>query len=117
MCFINCYGSQIRVIQTAKVFLTRRSKSYISYLFQVTTMSLKGNSYVTIKKMREEGYDIQMKLKTTLPTGLLAIGEGSTFYMLLLENGRLNLRSSILNRIEGVSAGSGLNNSNWQRVS
>lgn len=79
-------------------------------------MSLRGSSHVKIKKTREEGYDISFKVKTTLPNGLLAIGEGLTYYMLLLQNGRLNLRSSLLNRIEGVSAGSGLNDSKWQRV-
>ncbi|XP_054270391.1 protein crumbs isoform X2 [Macrosteles quadrilineatus] len=81
-----------------------------------TTMSLNGTSYVMINTSREEGYDIQFRFKTTLPNGLLAIGKGPTFYILQLQHGRLNLQSSILNKLEGVFIGSGLNNSSWQKV-
>ncbi|CAD6227610.1 GSCOCG00001288001-RA-CDS, partial [Cotesia congregata] len=44
------------------------------------------------------------------------MGKGTTFYILELVDGKLNLHSSILNRWEGVFIGSGLNNSKWQRV-
>ncbi|XP_044596826.1 protein crumbs isoform X1 [Cotesia glomerata] len=82
----------------------------------VTTMSLSGSSYVMINTSRDEGYDIQFRFRTTLPNGLLAMGKGTTFYILELVDGKLNLHSSILNRWEGVFIGSGLNNSKWQRV-
>ncbi|KAK9511458.1 hypothetical protein O3M35_000110 [Rhynocoris fuscipes] len=83
---------------------------------KVTTMSLNGSSYVMVNTTREEGYDIQLRFKTTLPNGLLAIGKGSTFYILELVQGRLNLHSSLLNKWEGVFIGSKLNDSNWQKV-
>lgn len=70
-----------------------------------------------INVSREEGYDISFRFKSTLPDGLLAIGKGPTFYILQLQQGRLNLQSSILNKLEGVFIGSGLNNSSWQKVS
>ncbi|CAL7947161.1 unnamed protein product [Xylocopa violacea] len=82
----------------------------------VTTMSLNGSSYVLVNTTRDEGYDIQFRFRTTLPNGLLAIGKGSTFYILELVNGKLNLHSSLLNKWEGVFIGSGLNDSTWQKV-
>ncbi|XP_012286967.1 protein crumbs isoform X2 [Orussus abietinus] len=83
----------------------------------VTTMSLSGiNSYIMVNTTRDEGYDIQFRFRTTLPSGLLAMGKGSTFYILELVNGRLNLRSSLLNKWEGVFIGGGLNDSHWQKV-
>ncbi|XP_046739798.1 protein crumbs-like isoform X2 [Diprion similis] len=82
----------------------------------VTTMSLQGSSYVLVNTTRDEGYDIQFRFRTTLPNGLIAMGKGSTFYILELVNGKLNLHSSILNRWEGVFIGTGLNNSQWQKV-
>lgn len=82
----------------------------------VTTMSLRGNSYVKVNTTRDEGYDIQFRFRTTLPNGLIAMGKGTTFYILELVNGKLNLHSSILNRWEGVFIGSGLDDSSWQKV-
>lgn len=82
----------------------------------VTTMSLRGTSYILVNTTRDEGYDIQFRFRTTLPNGLLAIGKGSTFYILELVNGKLNLHSSLLNKWEGVFIGSGLNDSTWQKV-
>ncbi|XP_015599265.1 protein crumbs isoform X2 [Cephus cinctus] len=82
----------------------------------VTTMSLSGSSYIMVNTSRDEGYDIQFRFRTTLPNGLLAIGKGSTFYILELVNGKLNLHSSLLNKWEGVFIGSGLNDSTWQKV-
>lgn len=79
-------------------------------------MSLNGSSYVLVNTTRDEGYDIQFRFRTTLPNGLLAIGKGSTFYILELVNGKLNLHSSLLNKWEGVFIGSGLNDSTWQKV-
>lgn len=83
----------------------------------MTTMSLSGKSYASVNTTRDEGYDIQFRFKTTLSDGLLAIGRGSTYYILELVHGRLNLHSSLLNKWEGVFIGSGLNDSTWQKVS
>ncbi|XP_044019722.1 protein crumbs isoform X2 [Aphidius gifuensis] len=82
----------------------------------ITTMSLSESSRVMVNTTREEGYDIQFRFRTTLPNGLLAMGKGTTFYILELANGKLNLHSSILNKWDGVYIGSGLNNSKWQKV-
>ena len=92
-----------------------KRKNYI--IFQVTTMSLNGTSQILVNTTRDEGYDIQFRFKTTLRSGLLAIGKGATYYILELANGKLNLHSSLLNKWEGVFIGSNLTNSKWQRVS
>lgn len=84
---------------------------------KVTTMSLSRNSQVSVSTFRDEGYDIQLRFKTTLGDGLLALGKGLTYYILELSRGRLNLHSSLLNKWEGVFIGSNLNDSNWQKVS
>ncbi|RZF34933.1 hypothetical protein LSTR_LSTR011427 [Laodelphax striatellus] len=84
---------------------------------QSTTMSLTGSSsYIMANTTREEGYEIHFRFKTTLPNGLLALGRGSTFYFLELVQGKLNLHSSLLNKWEGVTIGSKLNDGNWQKV-
>nr|CAH7754904.1 unnamed protein product [Callosobruchus chinensis] len=83
---------------------------------QKTTMSLNGNSLITVNSTKEEGYDIQFRFKTTLGDGLLALGKGITYYILELSKGRLNLHSSLLNKWEGVFIGSNLNDSKWQKV-
>lgn len=80
-------------------------------------MSLSGNSSITVNTTREEGYDIQFRFKTTLGDGILALGQGQTYFILELSRGRLNLHSSLLNKWEGVFIGSNLNDSNWQKVS
>ncbi|KAK9712540.1 Laminin G domain [Popillia japonica] len=82
----------------------------------VTTISLSGNTLITVNTTRDEGYDIQLRFKTTLSDGVLAVGTGQTYYVLELSKGRLNLRSSLLNKWAGVFIGSSLNNSEWQRV-
>lgn len=82
-----------------------------------TTMSLVASSLMTVNTSRDEGYDINLEFKTTLPNGILAFGNGnSSSYILELINGRLNLHSSLLNKWEGVFIGSGLNDSKWQKV-
>ncbi|XP_050663948.1 protein crumbs-like [Leptidea sinapis] len=83
---------------------------------QITTMSLERSSYVEVNTSREEGYDISFRFKTTLGSGLLAMGRGLTYFFLELSNGRLNLHSSLLNKWEGVFIGSNLNDSEWQKV-
>jgi protein crumbs len=88
----------------------------MNIVLQVTTMSLSGSSYILVNTTREEGYDIQFRFKTTLSSGLLAIGKGSTYYILELAHGKLNLHSSLLNKWEGVFIGSKLSDSHWQKV-
>ncbi|OWR48962.1 crumbs [Danaus plexippus plexippus] len=83
---------------------------------KITTMSLEKFSYAEVNTSREEGYDISFRFKTTLGSGLLAMGRGLTFFFLELSEGRLNLQSSLLNKWEGVFIGSNLNDSNWQKV-
>lgn len=87
---------------------------------KITTISLITSSLITVNTTRDEGYDIQLRFKTTLPNGILAFGTGtfgtSYSYILGLVNGRLNLHSSLLNKWEGVFIGSHLNDSKWQKV-
>lgn len=79
-------------------------------------MSFNGSSYAAINTTREEGYDLQFRFRTTLSDALLTVGKGTTYYFLRLAGGRLNLISSLLNKLEGVSVGAKLNNSEWQKV-
>lgn len=84
---------------------------------KVTTFSMATNSLITVNTSREEGYEIHLQFRTTLPNGILAFGNGNPYsYILELVNGRLNLHSSLLNKWEGVFIGSGLNDSLWQKV-
>ncbi|KAJ8978000.1 hypothetical protein NQ317_004545 [Molorchus minor] len=68
-----------------------------------TTMSLSGNSLVTVNTTRDEGYDIQFRFKTTLGDGLLALGTSESAF-------------KSVEPVGGVFIGSNLNDSNWQRV-
>lgn len=89
-----------------------------------TTLSLSKQSLVTVNTNRNEGYDINLRFRTTLPNGILVFGSGSVGgsveslnrFILELVNGRLNLHSPLLNKWEGVFIGSGLNNSEWHKV-
>ncbi|XP_023158448.1 protein crumbs isoform X2 [Ceratitis capitata] len=88
---------------------------------KTTTISMVVSSLITVKTQREEGYDINLQFKTTLPNGVLAFGTSighnePVSYILELINGRLNLHSSLLNKWEGVFIGSKLNDSNWHKV-
>ncbi|XP_068155556.1 protein crumbs isoform X3 [Drosophila tropicalis] len=88
---------------------------------KTTTLSMVVSSLITVKTQREEGYDINLQFRTTLPTGVLAFGTSGgqnepVSYILELINGRLNLHSSLLNKWEGVFIGSKLNDSRWHKV-
>ncbi|XP_062121853.1 protein crumbs isoform X5 [Drosophila sulfurigaster albostrigata] len=88
---------------------------------KTTTLSMVVSSLITVKTQRDEGYDINLQFKTTLPNGVLAFGTSGgqnepVSYILELINGRLNLHSSLLNKWEGVFIGSKLNDSNWHKV-
>jgi protein crumbs len=100
-------------------------------------LSFAGNlSKVSVTTYREEGYDIQFRFRTTLESGQLVEGQGSalfnlykssdfqfvhvdrnpSLFFLELVSGRLNLHTSLLNRIEGVFIGSQLNDGKWKHV-
>ena len=82
----------------------------------VTTFSFKGNSYVSVESDQEEFYELSFRFRTTLANGLLAIGQGSTFFTLQLEDGKLRLHSSMLREFSGVTIGQNLSNTEWQKV-
>ena len=82
----------------------------------LTTFSFKGDSYVSVQSEREEGYELSFRFRTTLSNGVVAIGQGSTFFTLQLDNGKLKLHSSMLREYEGVIIGENLNNTQWQKV-
>ena len=82
----------------------------------LTTISFKGDSYLSVESDREEGFELFFQFRTTLPNGLLAIGQGDSFFTLQLKEGRLNLHSSMLNLFDGVSIGENLANTDWQKV-
>ena len=42
-----------------------------------TTMSFKGDSYVSVESERAEGFELFFRFRTTLRNGLLAIGDGN----------------------------------------
>ena len=82
-----------------------------------TTFSLSGNSYIKVYSNRTEGYELQMRFRTTLGNGLLATGTGNKFFNLQLVGGRLVLKSDIVSRYkDGLSIGRELNNAEWHGV-
>lgn len=44
------------------------------------------------------GYELAFRFRTTLPNGILAVGQGETYIKLELLKGQLNLHSSLLNK-------------------
>ena len=81
-----------------------------------TTVSLFGNSYIRVPSSRREGYELHMKFRTTLGSGIVAIGQGNTHFSLILRNGKLNLHSNLISKYEGIMIGENLNNTYWQKV-
>jgi protein crumbs len=103
-----------------------------------TTFSFNGKSYIKVPSNRQvdiacilswhlhtysskllfrlEGYELQLKFRTTLGNGLVAIGQGNTHFSLQLRNGRLNLHSNLISKFEGILIGERLNNTEWQKV-
>jgi len=81
-----------------------------------TTMSFKGDSFVRVNSTREEGFELFFRFRTTLRNGLIAIGQGSSFFSLQLKDGRLNLHSAMLSVFEGLYIGENLSNTEWQKV-
>lgn len=60
---------------------------------------------------------MSFRFRTTLSEVLIAIGQGSTYFMLVLSGGKLNLQSSLLNSLRGISSGSNVSNAEWHHVS
>ncbi|CAB3373706.1 Hypothetical predicted protein [Cloeon dipterum] len=85
---------------------------------KATTISFINNSsLVLVPTYREEGYDISFRFRTTLSYGQLIAGVSQrSLFFLELVNGRLNLNTDLLNRIDGVFIGSGLNDGEWKHV-
>lgn len=81
-----------------------------------TTFSLSGKSYIRVGSVRSEGYELQMRFKTTLGNGLVAIGQGNTHFSLQLTNGKLNLHSNLISKFEGIGIGENLNDTQWHKV-
>ena len=85
-----------------------------------TTMSFKGDSYVSVESERAEGFELFFRFRTTLRNGLLAIGDGNrdggSFFTLQLKDGSLNLHSNMLNEFVGLSIGEDLADEKWQKV-
>lgn len=81
-----------------------------------TTFSFKGNSHVSVQSERVEGYELSFRFRTTLSNAVVAIGQGSTFFTLQLDKGKLKLQSLMLREYEGVVIGENLSNTEWQKV-
>ena len=82
-----------------------------------TTFSFKGeSSHITVKTGRSEGYELSFRFRTTLSNGVVAVGQGESFFTLMLEDGKLKVHSSMLQEFEGVSIGDNLNDTKWQQV-
>ena len=81
-----------------------------------TTMSFNGTSFVAVGSERTEGFELLFRFRTTLRNGLLAIGQGLSFFTLQLIDGSLTLHSHMLNRFEGISIGNNLADEEWQKV-
>lgn len=87
------------------------------YCEDPTTLSLNGNSFVIVNsEQMEAGYNLAFRFRTTLPSGILAVGQGKTYFKLELLNGELNVHSSLLNKWDGIFVGSDLNDGEWQMV-
>ena len=82
-----------------------------------TTISLSGDSYIKIPSVStNDGYELQMRFRTTLGSGLIAIGQGNTHFTLFLKNGKLNLHSSLIGVYDGIWLGENMNDTSWQKV-
>jgi len=104
--FANC--SLCRAGYTGKTCQTR------------TTMGFNGSSLVEIVK-NDDAYAnnkfyLSFHFRTTLPNVVLAVGQGGTYYYLGLSGGKLNLQSSIINSLAGMTSGNELDNGNWHKV-
>ena len=51
-----------------------------------------------------------------MSNGVVAVGQGASFFTLKLQDGKLRVHSSMLQELEGVSIGDNLNDTNWQKI-
>ncbi|CAG7820206.1 unnamed protein product [Allacma fusca] len=86
----------------------------------LTTMSFNGSNYATVSSndnyYHHGKYEMQFRFRTTLSNVLVAVGQGITYFMLTLSDGRLNLQSSLLNNLNGISSGTNLSNAEYHKV-
>ncbi len=86
-----------------------------------TTLSFSGSKggYAEVvsddEKFRSR-YAMSFRFRTTLSEVLIAVGQGSTYFMLTLSGGKLNLQSSLLNSLKGISSGNNVSNADWHQV-
>ena len=59
-----------------------------------TTFSFKGDSFITVQSDRQEGYELSFRFRTTLSNGVVAIGQGSSFFTLKLHEGKQIMEES-----------------------
>ncbi|ODM96171.1 hypothetical protein Ocin01_10504 [Orchesella cincta] len=85
-----------------------------------TTMGFNGSSLAEIVKNDDayanNKYYLTFHFRTTLPDVVLAVGQGGTYYYLGLSGGKLNLQSSLINNLLGMSSGNKLHDGAWHRV-
>jgi len=89
-----------------------------------TTVSFNGTSHIKVNSAREDGYELHLWFRTTLANGLLAIGKGNyieegnyfSYFILSLQNGKLNLHSNLIDKFEGIVIGDKLNDTQWQEA-
>ena len=79
----------------------------------ITTFGLNGTSYMAVDNS-EGDFDLSLQFRTTLPSGLLAVGNSDASFVLALGNDLVELRykESVLS----AGKGSGLTNGLWHRV-
>ena len=100
-----------------------------------TTASFDGTAHVQVFSPAEtESYTLSLRFRTTLPDGLLAVGQSdsagggssesdssdsagdSSFFRLRLSGGAVNLFSSMQSDQRGLTVGAGLHDADWHHV-
>lgn len=85
-----------------------------------TTLSFSGSKDGSAQILSNEslrsGYGMSFRFRTTLSDVFIAVGESSTYFILTLSGGKLNLQSSLLNLIKGISSGNNLANADWHQA-
>ena len=123
------YGdSYIKIPSNRLVIFVRLIIRYflLSWVFRCVSSIFLFNTYYFCNWSRkcdscEDGYELQMRFRTTLGNGLLAAGLGggglgNSYYSLFLVDGKLNLHSGLIDVFEGIWLGDKLNNTEWQTI-
>lgn len=83
-------------------------------------MAFNGSSLAEIVKnddaFANNKYNLNFWFRTTLPDVVLAVGQGGTYFYLGLSGGKLNLQSSLINNLQGMSSGNNLHDGKWHSV-